>query len=113
MTDSPHNFKSLTLDYWNEYLSIDGKNCRITIELRRSYCDRGNYLAKVFDISKQIIEDLELDMKPLHIDYQDGWPRYYFDLERAILEVEAWLRKRGEMTHLSYWDKKIIGEDYE
>lgn len=102
MNKSVHNFNSLTLDYPNEYLSISGKDCLISIEMRQKYCDRGNYLAKVFT-----------DGIKLFVDYQDGWPRYYFDLERAILEVEAWLRKRGQMNHLSQWDKKIIGESYE
>lgn len=102
MTDSPHNFKSLVLEYPNEYLSINGKNCLITIEMRQKYCDRGDYLAKIFTDGVQ-----------LFIDYQDGWPRYYFDLERALLEVEAWLRKKGQMDHLSQWNKKIVGGDYE
>jgi len=30
------------------------------------------------------------------MDAADGWPRYYFDLERAKAEIEAWMRKRKE-----------------
>ena len=35
---------------------------------------------------------------PVELDGHDLWPRYYFDLERAKLECEAWLRKRGMLT---------------
>lgn len=66
------------------YWEIFGKGCSITLEERPSYCDRGNYIAKVFPRG-----DLLTDM-----DHQDGWPRYYFDLDRAKLEVGAWLAKR-------------------
>jgi len=71
--------------YW-----IAGAHCRIWMQARPSYCDRGNWLA-------------HLDVIPgthpraLHVNGADGWPRYYFDLERAKAECEAWLLKRGEV----------------
>jgi hypothetical protein len=68
------------------YESIKGKECEITLEPRPSWCDRGNFIAKLFPTGKLILE----------IDEQDGWPRYYFDQDRAKLECEAWLKKRGQ-----------------
>lgn len=50
------------------YQSIKGKNCKVCLEPRPSYCDRGKFLAKIF-IS---------DPSKLQIDHQDGWSRYYF-----------------------------------
>lgn len=70
------------------YESIRGRECEITIEKRPHYCDRGNYLAQLVpDFGTELARDL---------DGADGWPRYYFDLDRAKLEVEAWLIKRGQ-----------------
>ncbi len=68
---------------WQE---IDGKECSITLEPRMGYCDRGNFIAKLFPRGKLALE----------IDEADGWPRYYFDEDRAKLEIEAWLKKRGQ-----------------
>jgi hypothetical protein len=68
-----------------KWQSIFGKHCEITLEARQTYCDRGNWIAKVFTSS--------LDC---YIDEQDGWPRYYFDEQRAKLELEAWLKKRNQ-----------------
>jgi hypothetical protein len=65
---------------------IAGRECEISIEPRPRYCDRGNWLAKLHATGA-----LALD-----IDAADGWPRYYFDLERAKAECEAWLLKRGQ-----------------
>lgn len=71
------------LDRW---LEIKGKNCSITLEPRPSYCDRGNYIAKIFPTDNLI----------LSIDGQDLWPRYYMDFDRAIKEIEDWMKKREE-----------------
>lgn len=67
-----------------------GKHCAIWIGPRPPYCDRGNWLAHVDTIAGTHPLDFS-------IDFQDGWPRYYFDLERAKAECEAWLTKRGEV----------------
>lgn len=64
---------------------IDECKCEITIEPRPHYCDRGNYIAKMFD-------------NGLVTDHQDGWPRYYFDLNVAKAECEAWVEKRKKYS---------------
>lgn len=69
------------------YLEIKGKACSITLEERPAYCDRGNYIAKLFPTGELSRE----------IDDQDGFPRYYFDESRAKLELEAWMRKRNQL----------------
>lgn len=68
------------------WIEINGKECSITLEPRPSYCDRGNYIAKLNPTGELALE----------IDYQDGWPRYYFDQSRAKLECEDWLLKRKQ-----------------
>lgn len=73
---------------WKQYegwIEIQGMNCSILLVPRPEHCDRGNYLAQLFAYGP-----LRRD-----IDDSDRWPRYYFDLERAKLECEAWLKKRG------------------
>jgi hypothetical protein len=62
-----------------------GKDWRIYINPRPAYCDRGNWLAFL-----DVFNDLHRE-----VDGQDGWPRYYFDLTRAKLECEAFIKKRG------------------
>lgn len=69
------------------YQEAKGKDCTITLEARPHYCDRGNFLAKLFPVGQ-----LALD-----VDGSDNWPRYYFDEQRAKLEIEAWLQKRGQL----------------
>jgi len=71
------------LQCWQE---ICGRECVITLEPRPPYCDRGNFVAKLFPQGELARE----------IDQQDAWPRYYFDEQRAKLEIEAWLVKRGQ-----------------
>lgn len=66
--------------------TIRGRNCYVWMDERPAYCDRGRWLARL-----EVTNGLALS-----IDYADGWPRYYFDRERAMLEIEAWLRNRKE-----------------
>lgn len=70
---------------------IEGKNCMISLSQRPAYCDRGNWLA---------ILEIKFGRSPikLNIDHADGWSpgRYYMDLDRAKLEIEGWMKKRGE-----------------
>ena len=61
------------------YEELFGKSVVVTIEPRPSYCDRGRWIAKSFT-------------RGLFIDDQDGWPRYYFDLDRAKAEIDAWMK---------------------
>jgi hypothetical protein len=69
--------------------SIRGANCWIWMSPRPPHCDRGNWLAHVEPLGPY-------DPVGLSIDYADLWPRYYFDLDRARLECEAWLKKRNQ-----------------
>ena len=70
------------------YEEAEGKDFTVTLYPRPGYCDRGNFLAQLFQ-------------KPgtghALLDFQDAWPRYYFDKERAKLEIEAWFKKRGQL----------------
>jgi hypothetical protein len=70
------------VDFWE----IHGRECYITLAPRPSYCDRGNWIATISTTG-------ELG---LSFDWADGWPRYYFDLDRAKAEIEAWIEKRGQ-----------------
>lgn len=71
------------------YQNIRGAHCQICLEPRPTYCNRGQFLAKL-DV---------FDEHELHIDWADGWSpgRYYFDESRAKAEIEAWLRARNQL----------------
>lgn len=56
----------------------------VTVEPRPAYCDRGRWIAKISGPD---------------IDGNDGWPRYYFDLERAMQEINAWVEFRKREHH--------------
>jgi hypothetical protein len=56
----------------------------LTIEPRPAHCDRGRWIAKCFRDPR--------DGRPL--DGQEGWPRYYFDLDRARAEIQEWVEAR-------------------
>jgi hypothetical protein len=69
------------------YLVLVAEGIHITIERRPHYCDRGNWLAKLWP-----------DRQNLHlarIDPADLWPRYYFDLDRGKAEIADWLERRS------------------
>lgn len=68
-----------------DWLMIHGVTYEVSLEPRPHYCDRGNWIAKLF------IHD---PGDSLGIDDQEGWPRYYFDRGRALAEIQAWFRKR-------------------
>lgn len=70
------------------WLRVDFTGGFIILAKRPHYCDRGNFLAYL---------DVRHDPKipGTYTDGADGWPRYYFDLDRAKLEIEAWITKRG------------------
>jgi hypothetical protein len=71
----------------DDSLRIDGKYCTVYLTERPNYCDRGNWLAQL-DAKGDLARD---------IDESDGWPRYYFDLERAKAEIVAWLVRRNQL----------------
>jgi hypothetical protein len=61
-----------------------GSMVLLTIEPRPAHCDRGRWIAKSFGDPR--------DGRPL--DGQEGWPRYYFDLDRARAEIQEWVEAR-------------------
>ena len=77
-----------------KFIAIVGRECLITLEPRPHYCDRGNWIAKLFPTGT-LLRD---------IDEADGWPRYYFDADRAKAEIEAWLIRRGQVV----WAKLVF-----
>jgi len=88
MITNDTGFTSVLWRRCGTHQEIYGRECVITLEARPIYCDRGNFLAKLFPAGALARE----------IDGADMWPRFYFDEQRAKLEVEAWLRKRGQLT---------------
>lgn len=59
----------------------------VYIDPRPSYCDRGRFVSYV--ITRHGAPCGSCD-----VDHADGFPRYYFDLERAKAEMEAWMTAR-------------------
>jgi hypothetical protein len=75
-------------EFRDRYYCIKGRECEITIEPRPGNCDRGNWLADLFPHRNSSVK----------IGQAEGWPRYYFDLDRAKAACEAWLLKRGQQA---------------
>jgi len=75
-------------DGYPDHHCVLGRECTIWLQPRPGWCDRGRYHATI-DATGDLGREL---------DWADGWPRYYFDLGRAKAEIEAWLRKRGQLT---------------
>lgn len=84
------------------WLTIDGKDCRIYLEPRPAYCDRGNWYAKVDYLPGG-------DRVALYLDGADGWPRYFFDAGCAASELKAWLVKRKQWVGAE-WVKHDMSE---
>jgi hypothetical protein len=88
---------------------IAGLDCDVWMSPRPPYCDRGRWLAHV-----ELRPDG--DWRRLSLDSSDGFPRYYFDLDRAKLEIEAWLRVRNQWipplpdhdTHFFEYERNAI-----
>lgn len=68
-----------TLNLW--VLNHEGAHIHVWIAPRQHYCDRGHWA-------------VHIDAPSLYIDAQDSFPRYFMQLETAIIETEAWLRWR-------------------
>jgi hypothetical protein len=86
-TDDPLKIKYWAIQAVKEIKDYRGKSLveiEITLHPRPTYCDRGNWIALTHQISGYP-----------EFDHQDGFPRYYFDLDRAKLEMEDMLKKRG------------------
>lgn len=69
------------------WLKVEVDQALVTIEARPYYCDRGNFIVKVFPRG-----DLALSL-----DSQDGFPRYYFGVLACADELCAWMKVRGIM----------------
>jgi hypothetical protein len=86
--------KGLTVESPDErWLKIDVAQAQITIEPRPHYCDRGNFIVKVFPHG-----DLALSL-----DSQDGFPRYYFGVQACADEVHEWMRVRKILPSQESW----------
>jgi hypothetical protein len=72
------------------YLKIDLGPAEITIESRPPYCDRGNFVVKVFS----------QDSLALSIDRDDAFPRYYFGPAACADEVVAWVEARNLLQYV-------------
>lgn len=73
-----------------EYL-LATEHGQITIEERPEHCNRGRWLAKMHQKGRL--------NNPWFDDGtgSGGWPRYYFDLDRAKAELEAWVEFREKL----------------
>ena len=69
----------------HQTLDLDIKHVRSWVAARPPYCDRGRFMWQVEPVSNEY----------LTIDWADGFPRYYFTVEAAELEIGAWLSARS------------------
>lgn len=80
-------------------LNPEGHPVHAWIAPRQHYCDRGHWEFKV-------------DAPALYLDAADSFPRYFMDLETAIIEAEAWLRWRlFRQTATPYFSELINDHD--
>lgn len=71
-----------------EWRVITGKECTLGLAARPVYCDRG-----------QVIVTLDAwGSLGASIDHADAFPRYYFSIDRALREIAAWMRRRGQLA---------------
>jgi len=88
--------QTLAVSNNGEYVSIKMANGMVTIERVMPTCfDRGNYIVKASS----------RDNHKLYIDGADMFPRYYFDLEAMITEIEAWIDTRKQCVE-KLWSQK-------
>lgn len=74
---------------WN--WTVEGKEMTAHISLRPYYCDRGRY--------KVLIE--ARGRFAWEFDAQDGFPRYFFDWDRMLGELEDFMRCRNQLIEES------------
>lgn len=68
-------------------IEIDLPYVDISIQKRNTYCDRGRY--GVHCSSK-----VGLEPPVIHVDGQDGFPRYFFKLQNLFNELHEWIEFR-------------------
>lgn len=54
---------------------------------------------------------MKYDSRQITIDNADLWPRYYFDLDRAKLEIAAWLSVYSQEV-VEDWTDEIAIRDW-
>lgn len=67
------------------YYDIIAKDCVLFIAPRPHYCDRGSYLVNIKKSNSKV-----------NVDFADLFPHYYFTFEAMMIEIGAWLKKRGQ-----------------
>ena len=77
------------------YLELHSLDAVLVVTARPPYCDRGRFMAQVESTNP----------RTLFIDHQDGFPRYYFNLDRALTEMQDWLKARGQYDPLARWER--------
>lgn len=90
--------------HWAEIIT---PKIHLYIEPRQHYCDRGRYLVKAHTINWQPGDDI--------IDDQDGFPRYYFNFDCMLIEIEDFLTaKKIDGTHkIKLMDQNKLGVKHE
>ena len=81
--------KNIDPVFGSTFLRRETKDCTIEIHARPEYCDRGSV-------------EVHLNVnnpRNLSIDVADGFPRTYFDLDRAKGEVDDWIDARHQHSH--------------
>lgn len=78
------DLRNLPIQRYDNYVEIELAEVTITITKRPPYCDRGRY--------GFLVENKNADNEI--IDWADGFPRYFFSLQRAIDEIADWIEFR-------------------
>jgi hypothetical protein len=86
---------------WRAFVPVEANGFRGTYEItlvpRPRYCDRGEYQVGIFPSNDLRGHSGPLDIRVFelfHLDEQEAFPRYYFDLAIAKAEMHAWVNKR-------------------
>lgn len=70
------------------FISLRTADVIVWMSARPHYCDRGRVMVNV--VSHNILK--------VDVDAADGFPRYYFSIERAKAEMADWLAARGQVV---------------
>jgi len=72
----------------NSWLEFETENIKCRITRRPKYCDRGRFLWRA----------QSKDITVLNIDDADRFPRYFFNMEALIMEIESLLNARNQKS---------------
>ncbi len=70
------------------YADVKAKNVNICVTKRPFYCDRGRYGV--------IVDSIKGNEHIMDIDGADGFPRYFFNLQRLFDELHDWMEFNTE-----------------